>query len=695
MQRRAVGVGLLRGAFLGICLILSGCGSNSNPVPTIVSIAPTSVPAGNGQFTLSISGANLNGSSQIDFGSDVITPGAVLLQPCAANTTCLVTLLATIPPGDVSTAGPVQVNVNTASQVSANATFTVTSPQILTEAPMAVPAGAASFSLTLTVLNAAPTVVVQFGNAGKTNPPLTPNGPVTCNLQTACSVTVTVPASLVATAGAIPVTLTNPLAMSGGTAGTNFLVTAAAATGQFPVAESVSGTTPGNASSTHSSTSDGGVFVAFDSTATNLTSTPGNGLSQVYVTQNCFGSGSCTPQTTLISAGASGPGAGGVIGSDRPAISPDGRFVVFESDDTNLATGATQAIEQIYQYDTCNNIFGAVQGCKPALTLISANGTTPGNAASTNPAISAFGLFVAFQSTATNLTSSAVPGTPQIYLYQSCNAASGAVSGCMAGLQLFSTDVTGGAGDNSSTAPSIDSAGIAVAFDSLADNIAPGIAANGAQQVYLRSTCLEGTPFLQSPCLAQTVLVSGDTGNKPGTSDSVTPAATDSTGIFVAYATSAGNLLPKPSANQQILGSNVCMVLPSSVACAPSGNILLSADPNGMPGNGNSSNPAVSETQAVFTSLAPLLTGVTGQQVYAVSVCLPPASCSTSTTLISTDSSGNAITGDFGSAGGGGYAAFSTTGSASAPGTGEIFLAAPPAFNLAPAGATKIKLPRK
>lgn len=45
----------------------------------------------------------------------------------------------------------------------------------------------------------------------------------------------------------------------------------------------------------------------------------------------------------------------------------------------------------------------------------------PGNAPSSNPTISGFGLFVAYQSTATNLASVAVPaGVQQVYLYESC-----------------------------------------------------------------------------------------------------------------------------------------------------------------------------------------------------------------------------------------------------------------------------------
>jgi hypothetical protein len=481
-----------------------------------------------------------------------------------------------------------------------------------------------------------------------------------------------VPKAAIATAGTVTLTIANPKAAKGGTATASFLV---AGSGQFPIEESASGGTAGNAASLHSSVSGGGIFVAFDSTATNLSSSATNGLSQVYLAQNCLGSGgNCTGKVTLISAGSSGPGAGGVLGSDRPAISADGRFVAFESDDTNLVSGATQAVEQIYLYDTCSTIFGAVSNCTPKLTLVSQGaGSAEGNAPSTNPSISGFGLYVAFQSSATNLTSATVPaGTQQIYLFASCNAVGGTVSGCKPDLQLFSTDANNNPGDNNSVLPAVDPAGLTVAFQSLADNVVAGIASNGAQQIYLRNTCLSSEPFLQTGCQQQTVLVSADAGNKPGAADSVTPGVSD--GSFVVYATRAANLLPANASGQQILGTNVCIGIPSTAPCTPSGNLVLSVDQTGLPGQGDSSNPAIAGTRAVFTSLATLVPGVTGQQVYAAIACIPPlAPCSASTTLISVDAQSNPLGGDFGSAGGGGYAAFST---ATSP-TPQVFLAAP------------------
>lgn len=661
-----------------VCLAGAGCASsNRNPTPVINSIAPASVPVGSGSLTVNISGTNINNASVVELNGTQLIVAGVQQPPCGNANPCPVILTVVVPATQTVSAGSFPLNVTTDGKRSKDFSFNVLSPQIVGESPVAVPAGSGSFALTLTVLNAVQTVQVQFGALGAASAPLTPQGPVTCNTSTACNVVVTVPSDSVKTPGTLPVTIVNPNAQNGGTASTNFMVTATS--GQFPLAISSAGGIPGNAASTHSAVSDGGAFVSFDSTATNLTGTPTNGLSQVYLQTNCFTGGTCSAGTALISGASDAAGSGGVIGSDKPAISADGRFVVFESDDTNLVAGTTQPIQQIYLFDTCGGVFGAVKNCTPKMTLVSTNGSAPGDGPSTNPAISASGMFIAFQSSATNLASAPVPAnTQQVYLFTTCNGVGGPIPGCTPGLQLVSTDANGNPGDANSTTPALDPSGLAVAFESQADNVLAGMPSNGSRQIYMRTTCLEGVPFLAAPCSAQTVLVSGDANNRLGTGDSVTPALADNNGSLLAvYATSAGNLLPSGATGPQIVGVTICFTLPGTTPCAASGTRVLSLDQGGLPGNGASSNPSVSGVKVVFTSQAQLVSGVSGQQVYGVTVCVSPGTCSTPAKLVSADSTGAAIGGDFGAVGGGGIAAFSTTGSANSPGVAQIFLAAP------------------
>lgn len=664
---------------MAACATLAGCGSSKQPQPlALTGVSPTSVPAGTTGFPLTVNGTDLNAGTFFAFGADKKIAPVLVLQVNCPMAPCPQTATVIIPPNDVSAAGTIKVTATTGGETSNAETFTITSPQIVTMSPLAAAAGGPDFNLTLEVLNAEEHVQVLFG---KDTTPLVPAGPVTCNPVTACAVTVTVPKADIATAGPLTVTVSNPFASAGGTATTNFLVVSPA-NATFPLLESANGATAGNGASTHSSASDGGVYAAFDSTATNLPGSPAASHSEIYLAANCFGAANCTQGTMLVSAGSGGAaGSGGVNGSDRPMISPDGRFIVFESDDTNLVSGAMQPVEQIYLFDSCTSIFGAVKNCAPGISLVSADSAgNEGNEASANPAISAFGLYIAYQSAATNLTATAVPaGTQQIYLFLTCNSAAGTIAGCTKGTQLLSFDGQGNAGDASSTNAAIDPLGMSAGFVSAADNIVAGIPGNTFQQIYLRPTCLEGEPFLGPGCAQAPVLISAAAGDQIGTGDSITPAM--AAGPIVVYATRAGNLLPAASANQQVLATNVCLGLPGTAQCTPSGALALSVTSNGTLGTGDSSNPSVNGVTAAFTSLATnLQAGVATQQVYAATVCLPGnAPCAPTATVISTDGKGNNFGGDFGAVGAGGFATFSSAGSTVAPRTAEIFLVTAPA----------------
>src|SRR5690348_4573577 len=615
---------------------LAGCGSSSNSNLKITGISPATIPAGTPGITLVVSGTDFNTGTFFSFGSDSkIAPISVQQQQCQ-TAPCGQTAFVLIPPNDLEAAGTAQVVATSGGAHSNSATFTIASPQIVTMSPLAVTAGGPVFNLTLEVVNAGQNVEVLFG---KDPTPLVPSGTVTCNPLTACAVTVAVPKADIATAGPLTVTVSNPFATAGGTAAANFLVVSPG-TATFPLLESANGATPANGASTHSSISDGGVYVAFDSTATNLSGSPAAAHSEIYLTANCFGAANCTAGTKLISAGSGGAaGAGGVNGGDKPQISPDGRFVVFESDDTNLTSSGTAAVEQIYLYDSCNSIFGAVKNCTPGLTLLSADATgNEGNAPSANPSISAVGTYIAYDSVATNLTSTTVPaGTAQVYLTLTCNSLFGAIAGCTKGTQLLSFDQSGSGGDQDSVSAAIDPLGMAVAFDSHADNIVAGQGGNGVVQVYLRPTCLEAVPFL-GPCTEPAVLVSADSGNNPGASGLSRGAAVAAGGGLVVYSSDSPNLLPAGVTNEQVLGRNICLGLPGTTQCTPSGNILLSLDTTGAPGTAPSFGPTISGFTVAFTSNAPLVSSVGSREpeVYSADVCLPPAgSCTANTTLLS------------------------------------------------------------
>ena len=278
--------------------------------------------------------------------------------------------------------------------------------------------------------------------------------------------------------------------------------------------------TGGNGGSTTPSISGDGRFVAFVSDATNLlpAGSPAVTSRQIYVHDRQLG------VTSLVSRDNVGNAASGgsIIGS--PSISGNGRFIAFVTDANLGATG-----QQIYLRDT--------QGSGPfpngQTILISKNNTIPtplaGNGQSDTPAISSDGCFIAFRSSSTNL------GAPanQVHVRGPL-----AIAGCIGTelTTLVSKDNSGipaSAGSNNRK-PTVNSNGRFIAFVSDATNFG----ATG-QQVYLNDTQVSG-PFpngqtiLISKDNTTPIPVAGN-------SSSDTPSISDD-GCFVSFNSSTTNL---------------------------------------------------------------------------------------------------------------------------------------------------------
>ncbi|PZS35860.1 MAG: hypothetical protein DLM59_02215 [Pseudonocardiales bacterium] len=132
-----------------------------------------------------------------------------------------------------------------------------------------------------------------------------------------------------------------------------------------------------------------GRYIAFESYATNLV--PGD----TNVGYDVFLRDWQTGVTRRISVSGTGAQANG--SSLRPAISPDGRYVAFDSDAPNLVPGDTNAQGDVFVRDW--------QGSITRRVSVSDTGMQ-GNSLSIFPAIGSGGRYVAFHSYATNL----VPG---------------------------------------------------------------------------------------------------------------------------------------------------------------------------------------------------------------------------------------------------------------------------------------------
>src|SRR3954447_21012714 len=135
-----------------------------------------------------------------------------------------------------------------------------------------------------------------------------------------------------------------------------------------------------------------GRFVAFESDATNLVPDDTNRLTDVFVRDRKTGT------TERVSVGAHGAQAkGGSYGSFGAAISADGRYVAFASDDTNLVPDDTNDLIDVFVHDR-------LTGTTERVSVATGGGqATGGNYTGLLPSISANGRFVAFEAEADNL----------------------------------------------------------------------------------------------------------------------------------------------------------------------------------------------------------------------------------------------------------------------------------------------------
>ncbi len=204
----------------------------------------------------------------------------------------------------------------------------------------------------------------------------------------------------------------------------------------------------GNGQSFYSSISGDGRYVAFQSTSSNLVTGDSNAVNDVFVRDTLSGT------TTRVSTSASGTEGNGA--SRLAKISQDGRFVVFESTASNLVTGDTNgAVSDIFRKDLVSG----------EIVLVSrSTAGTVGNGASIVSSISADGRYVSFESTASNLISGDTNGLKDIF-----------VKDLVAGtLTRVSTGNTGTQTTDASYQSSISADGNHVAFYSFSEELVPG-----------------------------------------------------------------------------------------------------------------------------------------------------------------------------------------------------------------------------
>lgn len=222
------------------------------------------------------------------------------------------------------------------------------------------------------------------------------------------------------------------------------------------------------------------------------------------------------------------------VAQETPAVSADGRFVAYSAPQNDH--------NQVFVRDTCE---GAA-ACQPRTLLLSAAADgTAGNADSRSPSMTAGGRYVAFSSAATNLLADAPPGR-QIYLRDTCFGAAGT---CTPSTQLISTDPSGALVGTESILPSISASGRFVAFvavtpsrsakpTSSQSNAGADAPNSGYHQVFVRDTCLGA-----SNCTPTTTRISLEPGDASETGGKSAGPAVSGVGRHVALSDSGANTL--------------------------------------------------------------------------------------------------------------------------------------------------------
>ncbi|MGH2989642.1 MAG: hypothetical protein ACRDMA_07230 [Solirubrobacterales bacterium] len=252
--------------------------------------------------------------------------------------------------------------------------------------------------------------------------------------------------------------------------------------------------------------------VAFASRADNLSGADDNDLENIFVRDLQANT------TTLVSRAAGAGGAGADDSSFRPAISPDGRFVAFDSDADNLSSADDNAFLNVFLRDIETN----------TMTLVSrqsaGDGGSGGDESSFGASISRGGDRVEFASRANNLSDADDNEFESVFVRDLEANRTTLVSRPSGG--------DSGAADDTSNRGEISADGRFVGFDSPADNLSDADD-NAVSNVFVRNLDMETTTLVSRRSAAE--------GGAGGDGDSF-DAFPSADGRFVAFDSEANNL---------------------------------------------------------------------------------------------------------------------------------------------------------
>jgi Tol biopolymer transport system component len=191
-----------------------------------------------------------------------------------------------------------------------------------------------------------------------------------------------------------------------------------------------------------------GSSALFESIASNFVPNDTNGKADIFIKK-------FDDAGTVIHVSSAADGTGGNGTSGDAQFSRDGRYVVFESDSTNLVAGDTNGTTDIFRKDL---VTGAV------VRLSTASNGSESNGTSQRAQLSADGRYLLFQSDANNLVAGDTNGKFDAFRKD-------LVTGEVVRL---SVGINGAQGNDHSYRPQLSQDGRYAVFESSANNLVPG-----------------------------------------------------------------------------------------------------------------------------------------------------------------------------------------------------------------------------
>ncbi len=210
------------------------------------------------------------------------------------------------------------------------------------------------------------------------------------------------------------------------------------------------GTGSGNGPSVAASISANGRFVAFESLASDLVANDANNVSDIFLRDLMAGT------TTLVSVSTNGVSTGNQA-SSWPVLTPDARFILFESRASDLATNDLNRAADLFVRDRVTGVTTLVTRDR----FGSASALGGGPVFADTARISDDGRWVAFTSSATNLVASDNNQKTDVFVRDLLNRTN----------ILVSVSTNGIPANNNSSNPTMSADGRYVAFQSLAYNL--------------------------------------------------------------------------------------------------------------------------------------------------------------------------------------------------------------------------------